>query len=122
MLRGGSVRRRFSPVSTDSRNKPTGSLGDDLSRAARYWPSATRRGNENRLRIFRQRAARHDDFSPAWSPHGRSIAFLRRLPGDRAAVMLISPLGGPERILAETSDVTPAMWDSSGFRGSPRKE
>jgi Tol biopolymer transport system component len=28
--------------------------------------------------------------------------------------MLISPLGGSDRILAETRDVTPAMWDSSG--------
>jgi len=55
-----------------------------------------------------------DDFSPAWSPDGRAIAFLRRLPGVRAAVMLISPLGGSERMLAETRDVTPAMWDGSG--------
>ena len=55
-----------------------------------------------------------DDFSPAWSPDGGTIAFMRRLPGGRAAVMLIPPLGGPARMLAETRDVTPAMWDSSG--------
>ena len=38
-----------------------------------------------------------DDFSPAWTPDGRSITFLRRLPGDKAAVMLISPLGANGR-------------------------
>jgi Tol biopolymer transport system component/predicted Ser/Thr protein kinase len=55
-----------------------------------------------------------DDFSPAWSPDGRSIAFIRRLPGGRVAVMLVSPLGGPERKLAETADATSATWDFSG--------
>src|SRR5207302_6801182 len=30
---------RFSPVSTESKNRPTGSPGDDLSRTARYLAS-----------------------------------------------------------------------------------
>jgi len=42
------------------------------------------------------------DFSPAWSPDGRYIAFLRVLPGGKAAVIRISALGGPERKLTET--------------------
>ena len=39
--------------------------------------------------------------SPAWSPDGRTIAFLRRLGGDRNELRLIPALGGSERKLAE---------------------
>jgi eukaryotic-like serine/threonine-protein kinase len=38
---------------------------------------------------------------PAWSPDGRQIAFYRDLGAGKSAVVLISPLGGPERILTE---------------------
>jgi Tol biopolymer transport system component/predicted Ser/Thr protein kinase len=41
------------------------------------------------------------DFNPAWSPDGRFIAFLRELPPEKAAVLLIPALGGPERKLTE---------------------
>jgi len=56
-------------------------------------------GAEPALRLTTNPA---NDFSPAWSPDGRWIAFLRVLPGGKAAVVLISPIGGPERILTET--------------------
>ena len=43
-----------------------------------------------------------DDYSPIWSPDGRSIAFLRRLAGpQRHELRLISPLGGSERKVTE---------------------
>ena len=42
-----------------------------------------------------------EETSPAWSPDGRWIAFDRVLPGGKVAVVLISPIGGPERILTE---------------------
>ena len=45
-------------------------------------------------------------FSLAWSPDDRHIAFLRRVEGDRFAIMLVPPFGGPERKLAETSIYT----------------
>ena len=52
-----------------------------------------------------------EDFSPAWSPDGRFIAFLRQLSPSRAALMLIPQRGGQERVLGEF-DVTHAdlLW------------
>lgn len=41
------------------------------------------------------------DYSPAWSPDGRFIAFLRQLSVAKAAVILVPVLGGSERQLAE---------------------
>ena len=42
------------------------------------------------------------DTSPAWSPQGDKIAFLRRINGDRNHLVLIPAFGGPEQIVAET--------------------
>jgi len=61
-----------------------------------------------------------EDFSPAWSPDGRNIAFLRRIHGGKAAVMLVPPLGGPERKLGEVCAPSPYMtapylaWSPAG--------
>jgi hypothetical protein len=55
-------------------------------------------GSEPPLRLTTNPA---EDTSPAWSPDGRWIAFDRLLPGSKVAVVLISPIGGPERILTE---------------------
>jgi serine/threonine protein kinase/Tol biopolymer transport system component len=41
------------------------------------------------------------DFSPAWSPDGRWIAFLRGEVPGRSELILIPPLGGTEQPLAE---------------------
>ncbi len=45
-----------------------------------------------------------DDFAPAWSPDGSSIAFLRQVgEGDHYLVLLIPALGGLERRLTEVT-------------------
>src|SRR5215469_13518461 len=41
------------------------------------------------------------DYSPAWSPDGRFIAFVRDLSREKSAVLVIPALGGPERKVAE---------------------
>jgi Tol biopolymer transport system component len=43
------------------------------------------------------------DRAPAWSPDGTAIAFLRGSQPGKAAVVLITPLGGPERVLTEVA-------------------
>ena len=42
-----------------------------------------------------------NDSSPAWSRDGRLIAFLREMPGEKAQIIIIPSLGGPERIVGE---------------------
>ena len=50
------------------------------------------------------------DFSPAWSPDGHSIAFVRMLSPVRGGIFLIPALGGPERKIGETA--SPRMQPS----------
>jgi Tol biopolymer transport system component len=47
------------------------------------------------------------EFSPAWSPDGRFMAFLRLGPQGTGAVLLIPALGGPERKLVTNMFVPP---------------
>jgi len=55
-----------------------------------------------RLRITTDPAP---DYSPAFSPDGRTIAFLRDVSANRAAVCLVSALGGTERRLVEIENL-----------------
>ena len=48
---------------------------------------------------------------PAWSPDDRWIAFVRQQEDERNfAILLISPLGGPERELGEVEGLTAYSW------------
>jgi Tol biopolymer transport system component/DNA-binding winged helix-turn-helix (wHTH) protein len=64
-------------------------------------------GSAEPLRLTSHLAA---ESSPAWSPDGRQIAFLRELPAGKAAVLLISALGGPATKLAETHMAYPDLF------------
>jgi Tol biopolymer transport system component len=41
------------------------------------------------------------DSNPEWSPNGREIAFLRRVPGEDCKILAVSVAGGDERILGD---------------------
>ncbi|HYK88339.1 MAG TPA: protein kinase [Acidobacteriota bacterium] len=60
-------------------------------------------GSNQHLRLTTNPAR---DTWPAWSPDGRQIAFCRDLGPGKRAVILISPLGGPERTLTEVAHVS----------------
>jgi eukaryotic-like serine/threonine-protein kinase len=57
-------------------------------------------GSNDLLRLTANAA---DEGSPAWSPDGKRIAFVRSLNNGKCAVMITSPLGGSERKLTEIS-------------------
>ncbi|MBP1599308.1 MAG: serine/threonine protein kinase, partial [Acidobacteria bacterium] len=44
----------------------------------------------------------------AWSPDGRSIAFLRKLSTEDWSLLIVPPLGGQERVLVESGV---SVWD-----------
>lgn len=51
------------------------------------------------------------DTLPAWSPDGRQIAFLRTSGPTTRELLLVSPLGGVERKVADLSQgVNPGIW------------
>ena len=73
-------------------------------------------GSETPLRLTTDPAR---DWSPAWSADGRTIAFLRGMPREKAAVLLIPAIGGPERLVAEISEPAVILRASSLLAWGP---
>jgi len=95
------------PLTTYAGSESNASFSPDGTQVAFYWNGEKQDnfdiyvkliGAETPLRLTTNPAMDH---SPTWSPDGHWIAFNRALPGAKAAVVLISPIGGPERILTE---------------------
>jgi serine/threonine protein kinase len=70
-------------------------------------------GSEEPRRITMDPAV---DGSPVWSPDGQQIAFLRETSSGNSNVRLISPNGGPERVLAAvaTAPFHGLTWSPDG--------
>ena len=104
--RGGGEPPRIAPITSDAGTESFASFSPDASQIAYTWDGGSG-GNSNiyvklidggaSLRLTDSSAI---DSSPAWSPDGRNIAFLRYQRGS-AGVYLVPPIGGPERKIAD---------------------
>jgi serine/threonine protein kinase len=98
------------PLTADPGEERAPSFSPDGNQVAFHWTREQEApdiyvkliGGGPPLRLTNDPAA---DLFPAWSPDGLSIAFLRVGP-DRAQVLLVPALGGPERRLGE---IAPAV-------------
>jgi len=95
----------ISPVTTYPGDESEPSLSPDGRQVAFSWGGergdnrdiyVTLLGEQHPLRLTTDPSG---DGYPAWSPDGKHIAFIRRLTGTQAEIILVSALGGPERIL-----------------------
>jgi Tol biopolymer transport system component/DNA-binding winged helix-turn-helix (wHTH) protein len=72
-------------------------------------------GEEQPVRLTEET---EDASSPAWSPDGRWIAFVRTMASDRGAVFLMPAIGGAEHKLAEmvppVGESTRTSWHPGG--------
>jgi Tol biopolymer transport system component/predicted Ser/Thr protein kinase len=56
------------------------------------------------------------DYSPAWSPDGRWVAFLREVSDQGSSLILLPALGGPERALSDVAGAR-SFWAGERYVG-----
>ena len=113
------------PLTSDPGTELEPSLSPDGEQVAYVWNgeshdnfdiyAAALAGGPPR-RITRDAAPDH---SPAWSPDGASIAFLRQIGAEQAAVFLVPALGGTERRLSEFAAPGWIRWPATLLAWSP---
>ena len=54
------------------------------------------------------------DLTPAWSPDGRQIAYVRQEPANRGRIRVMSALGGSDRQVSDFPVMLPAIWSPDG--------
>ena len=92
------------------------SFSPDGNQVAFSWNGEKQDNFDIYVRLIATGAQRHlttapeADSIPAWSPDGNFIAFVRQGTGVKAAVYLVSPLGGQERRVAEISRTAGIDW------------
>jgi eukaryotic-like serine/threonine-protein kinase len=116
---------RAVPLTSYAGNENNPSFSPDGSHIAFAWSGETRDNFDIYVKLvdagtpLRLTSDPAPDISPVWSPDGRSIAFLREQASNRAAVIVIPPLGGPERMLREINPGSDWAFAGSRLSWSP---
>ena len=104
--RGRGEPPRIVPITSDAGIESFASFSPDASQIAYTWDGGS--GGDSNIYVklidggasLRLTDSSAIDSSPAWSPDGRNIAFLRYQRGS-AGVYLVPPIGGPEGKIAD---------------------
>ncbi len=104
--RGRGEPPRVVPITSDAGTESFASFSPDASQVAYTWDGGTGDNIDVYVKVIdggaSLRLTDHPgvDTSPAWSPDGRHIAFVRR-ERRSGGVYLVAPIGGPERKIAD---------------------
>ena len=104
--RGRGEPPRIVPITSDAGMESFASFSPDASQIAYTWDGGSGGNSSIYVKLIDGGASLRLtdgaalDSSPAWSPDGRHIAFLRYQRGP-AGVYLVPPIGGPERKIAD---------------------
>jgi Tol biopolymer transport system component/DNA-binding winged helix-turn-helix (wHTH) protein len=117
---GVTARKRAVPLTAFRGNEDDPALSPDGALVAFTWDGEKRDNTDIYVIAVDSRVLRRltddpaADVSPAWSPDGRTIAFIRKLGGNRGDLRLVPAAGGPEHKVRELRDRELSL----GSRGS----